>query len=83
MDSQNSTAIHILSMVVHDHTEDMHTLYIFPYQILCHKYDVHVATLYFYMFHIRKLIFTRPSVLRILALTFEFFQIHITTGWQL
>ena len=45
-----------------------------PYHMIWHKYDAHVASLYFYMIHICDLIFTRPSVLSILALIFEFFK---------
>ena len=59
MESQHSIVIHISSVAVHDQTEDMRTLYPFPYHMLWHKYDVHVASLYFYMFHICDLLCTK------------------------
>ena len=75
MDSKHRIAIHISSVEEHDHTEDMHTLLPFPYNMLWHKYDAHVAPLYFYIYHICKFdFFTRPSVLSILDLIFEFFK---------
>ena len=53
----HSTAIHISSAEVHDQTEDMCILQPLPYRMLWHKYDAHVASLYFYMFHIFDVIF--------------------------
>ena len=61
MDSQHSTQIHIYSLGVHDHTEDMCKLYLVPCQMICHKYDVHVASLYFYMFHFCDVMFHQIS----------------------
>ena len=52
MDIWHITAIHISSVEVHDRTEDMCTLYPLLYNMPWNKYDVHVASLYFYMFHI-------------------------------
>ena len=57
MDMQHNTAIHISSVKVHDQTEDMLTFYPLLYQMLWHKYDAHVALLYFNMFHIRDVLF--------------------------
>ena len=83
MYSQHSITIHISSVAVHDQTEDMRTLYHLLYHMIWHKYDVHVVSLYFYMFHICDVIFfTRPSVLIILDLIFQFFQIPIMPGYQ-
>ena len=57
MDSQHNTAINISGVVVHDQNEDMNKLYRLSYQMLWHKYDAHVESRYFYMFHIRDVIF--------------------------
>ena len=38
----HKAAIHISSVEVHDHTEDMCILYHLLYQMLWHKYDAHV-----------------------------------------
>ena len=62
MYSQHNTAIHISGVAVHDHTEDMHTLQPVPYQIIWHKDDVHVASLYFICFIYVILFFIRPLV---------------------
>ena len=45
MDIWHSNTIHISSVEVHDQTEDMCTLYPFPYHMLWNKYDVHVTSL--------------------------------------
>ena len=74
MDIQHNTEIHILSEEVHDQTEDMCTLQPFTYQMLWNKYDDHMASLYFYMFHIFDVIFTRLYALRILDFIFDFFK---------
>ena len=50
---------HISSVVTHDLTVDTHTFLPLPYQILWRKYNYHVVSLYFYMFHICDLIFTQ------------------------
>ena len=52
MDSRNSTPINISSVEIHYHNEDKHTLLHFPYQMLWHKYDARVVSLYFYMLYI-------------------------------
>ena len=59
MDSKNNTAIHIYSVEVHDKTEDMCTFQTFSYHMLWNKYDTHVASLYFYMFHICDVLFNQ------------------------
>ena len=74
MDILHNISIHIYSVEMHDLTVDTHTLSPLPYHIIWHKYDAHVVSLYFYMFHICDLFFPRPSVLTILALIFEFFK---------
>ena len=72
MNIQHNTTIHISSVEVHDQTEDMCTLLNFPDQMILHKHDAHVVSLYFYMFHICDVILTRPSALSILDFIFEF-----------
>ena len=57
MDSRQSPAIKISSVEVDDHTLDICILQTFPYQMLWHKYDSHVASLYFYLFHICDVLF--------------------------
>ena len=42
-------SIHISSVALYDQTEDMHTLQPLQYQMICHKYDIHVASLYLYI----------------------------------
>ena len=74
MDSQHNTPIHIYSVEVHAQTEDICTLYHLPYQMLWHKYDAHVASLYFYMLYICDVLSIRPSDLRILDFIIEFFK---------
>ena len=46
MDILHNIEIQISSVVMHDLTVYMHMLLYFPYQILCHKYDAHVASLF-------------------------------------
>ena len=53
---QMQQCAHILSLIMHcytgnvyDQSEDKRTLSHFPYQMLWHKYDAQVASLYFYM----------------------------------
>ena len=74
MDIWKSTAIHISRMEVHDQTEDMCTLYPLPYQIIWHKYDFHVVSLYLYMFHMCDVIFHQTSDLSILDFIVQFFK---------
>ena len=50
-------SIHISSVVIHDLTVGTHTLLPFPYQVIWSEYDAHVASLYFYMFHVCYFIF--------------------------
>ena len=57
MDSQHSIVTHISSLEVHDQTDDMRTLWPFLYQMLWHKYDINLLSLYFDMFCILNLIF--------------------------
>ena len=52
MDIRHSTAILISSVEVNAQIEDMRTLQHLPYLMLWHKYDFHVALLYFYMLYI-------------------------------
>ena len=42
--------------------------------MLWNKHDVHMSSLYFYMFHICVVLFTIPSVLSILDFILEFFK---------
>ena len=59
LDIWHNIAIHISSVVTHDLTVDMHTLLPLPYHMFWRKYDAHVASLYFYMFHIYNFISPR------------------------
>ena len=77
--SYHSISIHISSVAVNDHTEDMHTLSPLPYQMIWHKYDVNVTSLYFICFRYAIWFFTRHSILRILDLIFDFFKY---LSWQ-
>ena len=52
MDIWHNITIQISSEAMNDLTVDMHTLSTFSHQMLCHKYDAHVVSLCFYMFHI-------------------------------
>ena len=45
-------------MVTHDMTLDTHTLLLLSYHMIWRKYDAHVASLYFYRFHIYGFLFT-------------------------
>ena len=71
MEIYNSIVIHIFSVKVHYRTGGIHTLYHFPCQMLWHKYDVHLASLYFYLFHIYDFIFPRPYFLSIDTFIFQ------------
>ena len=73
MDIWNNTTIQISSVVLHGLTVDMHKLLLLPYQMLWHKYDVHVDDCIYIYFIYAILFFTRTSGLSILALIFEFF----------
>ena len=72
MDIWHNIKIQISSVLTQDLTEDMHTFLTFPYQMLWHKYDARVASLYFMCFMCAICFFTRTSVLSILAFIFEF-----------
>ena len=78
MDSQHSTAIHISSVVVNDQTVDMCTMYPFTYHMLCHKYDAHVVSHYFNMFHICDVIFHQIFWFEHFSFYLWVFQIPIT-----
>ena len=70
MDIQHNTTIYIFSVEVNDQTEDMCTLQPFKYLMIWHKYDTHVASLYFYMINICDVIFHQ-------TLCFEIFFVYL------
>ena len=57
MGIQHNATIHISVVEGHDQNKDMFTLYHLPYYMLWHKYDAHVASLYFYLFRVCDMLF--------------------------
>ena len=57
MDIWHSTVIYVYGVEVHYQNEDKRTLLHFTYQMLWHKYDAHVASMYFYMLYICDVLF--------------------------
>ena len=82
MESWNSTAIHISSVEVHYQNEDTRTLLHFPYHMLWHKYDAHVASLYFYMLYICYVLSHQTFCFENFGFYPWVFQIPITPGQQ-
>ena len=76
------TAIHISSVEVHDHTDDMCTLQPFPYHMLWHKYDAHVESLYFYMFHICDVLFHQTFCFANLVFYLSVFFKHLSLQYS-
>ena len=80
MDSRHSTTIHISSVEVHSQTEDMCALYHLPYLMLWHKYDFHVASLYFNMLYICDVLSHQTFCFENFGFDPCVFQIPITPG---
>ena len=80
MDSRHSTLIHISSVEVHYPNENKLTLLNFPYQMLWHKYDPHVASLYFYMLYICNVLSHHTFFFDRFGFYPRVFQIPITPG---
>ena len=77
-----TSQIHIFSGALHDQTEDMHILLPLPYQMCWHKYDVNVASLYFYMVHICNFCLHKTFCFDYFGFDFWVSRILITPGQQ-
>ena len=82
MDIRHSTVIHISSVEVHYQNDNNRTLMHFPYQMLWHKYDAHVAPLYFYMLYICDVLSPQTFCFENFGFYPSVFQIPITPGYQ-
>ena len=82
MNIRQITAIHISSVSVHDQNEDKRTLLHLPYQMLWHKWNAHVESLYFYIFHICDVLYHQTFCFEHFGFYSSVFSIPITLGYQ-